>query len=157
MWDINDCVDYSCVHGECFDETNGYRCECETGYEGFHCDTSIKKIEILMILCGLKIIPLPNQIYIFFKCTVKIARFFYFLKFSKMLPLNICLVKIKKQNWNQKSNALAKQFVHCGCFYNLNMQNSQNCTKFSFDKIKNFYGLQLHRNLVHKITKGFKN
>ena len=38
--DIDECESSPCVHGVCEDKINGYRCVCNPGYTGPHCEES---------------------------------------------------------------------------------------------------------------------
>ena len=42
---IDDCASNPCQHGSCFNEDNGYICECSPGYTGDNCDEGIKYLE----------------------------------------------------------------------------------------------------------------
>ena len=37
---INECINNPCVNGECKDEVNGYKCQCNSGFFGQNCDIS---------------------------------------------------------------------------------------------------------------------
>lgn len=39
--DFLECGSNPCVHGECVDDLNFYRCTCESGYTGWNCDDEI--------------------------------------------------------------------------------------------------------------------
>lgn len=38
---IDDCDGALCIHGNCIDEVNSFRCECNTGFKGDYCETNI--------------------------------------------------------------------------------------------------------------------
>lgn len=51
--DIDECVSFFCVYGNCMDQVNGYVCECIFGYIGVICEIGIQfMIFLLLFLYG---------------------------------------------------------------------------------------------------------
>uniref|UniRef100_A0A8W8NB22 Uncharacterized protein n=1 Tax=Magallana gigas TaxID=29159 RepID=A0A8W8NB22_MAGGI len=48
--DVNECQSSPCIHGNCSDLVNEYRCQCFPGYEGLQCQIDIN--ECLSSPCG---------------------------------------------------------------------------------------------------------
>ena len=48
--DIDDCVNNSCLNGECEDGINNYTCSCNEGWEGENCEQSKSYIEVVIFI-----------------------------------------------------------------------------------------------------------
>lgn len=42
---VDECESDPCLHGHCVDLINAYRCECNEGWEGHHCQNNIMCVE----------------------------------------------------------------------------------------------------------------
>ena len=47
--DIDECESNPCVHGKCQNGDNNYKCICEPGYTGIHCEIGKSQ---LIVYCG---------------------------------------------------------------------------------------------------------